>query len=377
MDQNYLSQWLTLSELSALPSTVISKLLRDFDSLQAIVDAPDLRVHGVSPELLTDIWRALRQPVPPPHATRALLWGQQSGNYIITRRDSAYPPLLKEIADPPPWLFVRGRPETLLTPQVAIVGSRNCSVDGREAASLFAKDLANRGFSICSGLARGIDTAAHVSACKAMGSTVGVLGCGVDKVYPASNFKLAQEICNAGALVSELPLGSAARAEHFPKRNRVISGMSLGVIIVEAAERSGSLITARMAIEQNREVFAVPGSIRNPQSHGCHRMIREGATLVCTPEQVVEQLRSLVEFQIESLGAPRVEPSPVEPPLTMGDRVPGKEEREVLQQIGYDPVTVDDLIERLNMELPALHAILLRLELSGRIRCETGRYALS
>lgn len=148
--------------------------------------------------------------------------------------------------------------------------------------------------------------------------------------------------------------------------------MSLGVIIVEAAERSGSLITARMAIEQNREVFAVPGSIRNPQSHGCHRMIREGATLVYTPEQVVEQLRSLVEFQIESLGAP-----PVEPPLSMGDRAPGKEEREVLQQIGYDPVTVDDLIERLNMELPALHATLLRLELSGRIRCETGRYALS
>ncbi|MDO8271736.1 MAG: DNA-processing protein DprA [Gammaproteobacteria bacterium] len=313
----------------------------------------------------------------PPHASKALLWCQQPGNYIITRRDRAYPPLLKEIVDPPPWLFVRGRPETLLLPQVAIVGSRNCSVDGREVAALFASDLVSRGFSICSGLARGIDTAAHVSACKAKAATVGILGCGVDKVYPSSNFHLAQEICHIGALVSELPLGSAARAEHFPRRNRVISGMSLGVIVIEAAERSGSLITARMAIEQNREVFAVPGSIRNPQSRGCHRMIREGATLVDSSEQVIEQLRSLVEFQIESLGIPRVEHAVVESPATTGDKVTGKEEREVLQQIGYDPVTVDNLIERVNIELSALHTILLRLELSGRIRCESGRYALS
>lgn len=377
MDQNYLSQWLTLSELSVVSSSVISRLLRDFDSLQAIVDVPDLSEYGASPEMRTHIWRALGQAVAPPHASRALLWSQQQGNYIITRRDTAYPPLLKEIADPPPWLFVRGRPETLLLPQVAIVGSRNCSVDGREVAAMFARDLASRGFSICSGLARGIDTAAHVSACKAKAPTVGVLGCGVDKVYPSSNFQLAQEICNTGALVSELPLGSAARAEHFPKRNRVISGMSLGVIVVEAAERSGSLITVRMAIEQNREVFAVPGSIRNPQSRGCHRMIREGAMLVDSPEQVVEQLRSLVEFQIESLGAPRVERAADESPAATGDKITGKEEREVLQQIGYDPVTVDSLIERLNMELPALHAILLRLELSGRIHCESGRYALS
>lgn len=377
MDQNYLSQWLTLSELSAVPSTVISRLLRDFDSLQAILDAPDLSAYGASPEMLTHVWRALRQAVVPPHATRALLWSHQPGNYIITRRDYAYPPLLKEIIDPPPWLFVRGRPETLLLPQVAIVGSRNCSVDGREVAALFARDLASRGFSICSGLARGIDTAAHVSVCNAKAATVGVLGCGVDNVYPSSNFHLAREICATGALVSELPLGSAARAEHFPKRNRVISGMSLGVIVVEAAERSGSLITVRMAIEQNREVFAVPGSIRNPQSRGCHRMIREGATLVDSPEQVVEQLLSLVDFQIESLGIPRVERALVESPATLGDKTTGKEEREVLQQIGYDPVTVDSLIERVNIELPVLHAILLKLELSGRIRCESGRYALS
>ncbi|MDO9318210.1 MAG: DNA-processing protein DprA [Gammaproteobacteria bacterium] len=377
MDQYFLSQWLTLSECSTVSSAVISRLLRDFDSLQEIVDAPGLAAYGASPEILTQIRRALRQTVAPPHATKVLLWCQQPGNYIITRRDSAYPPLLKEIVDPPPWLFVRGRPETLLLPQVAIVGSRHCSVDGREVAALFASDLVSRGFSICSGLARGIDTAAHVSACKAKAATVGVLGCGVDKVYPSSNFHLAQEICHTGALVSELPLGSAARAEHFPKRNRIITGMSLGVIVIEAAERSGSLITARMAIEQNREVFAVPGSIRNPQSRGCHRMIREGATLVDSSEQVIEQLRSLVEFQIESLGIPRVEHAVVESPATTGDKVTGKEEREVLQQIGYDPVTVDNLIERVNIELSALHTILLRLELSGRIRCESGRYALS
>ncbi len=377
MDQYCLGQWLALSELNAASSSVISRLLRDFGSLQAVVDAPDIAEYGTSPDILMHIWRVLRCTDAPPQATRALLWSKEPGNCIITRRDMFYPPLLQEIVDPPPWLFVRGRPETLLLPQVAIVGSRNCSVDGREVAAMFASDLANRGFSICSGLARGIDTAAHTAACKATGATVGVLGCGVDKVYPSSNFQLAKEICHTGVLVSELPLGCPARAEHFPRRNRVISGMSLGVIVVEAAERSGSLITVRMAIEQNREVFAVPGSIRNPHSRGCHRMIREGATLADSPEQVVEQLRSLVEFQIGSLGAHREERADVESPLVTGDKATAKQEREVLQQIGYDPVTVDALIERLNMELPALHALLLRLELSGRIRCEAGRYILS
>lgn len=377
MDQYCLGQWLALSELSAASSPVISRLMRDFGSLQAVADAPDIAEYRISPETLKHIRRLLRCTDAPPQTIKALLWSKEPGNCIITRRDAFYPPLLQEIVDPPPWLFVRGRPETLLLPQVAIVGSRNCSVDGREVAAMFASELANRGFSICSGLARGIDTAAHTVACKATGATVGVLGCGVDKVYPSSNFQLAKEICHTGALVSELPLGSPARAEHFPKRNRVISGMSLGVIVVEAAERSGSLITARMAIEQNREVFAVPGSVRNPHSRGCHRMIREGATLADSPEQVVEQLRSLVEFQIESLEAHREERIVVESPLVTGDKATAKQEREVLQQIGYDPVTVDALIERLNMELPALHALLLRLELSGRIRCEAGRYILS
>lgn len=377
MDLNCLSQWLALSELTVVPSSIISRLLRDFESLQEVVDAPDLTAYGASPEIFTQIWRALKQTVAPPSATSALLWCQQSGNHIITRRDRAYPPLLKEIVDPPPWLFVRGRPETLLLPQVAIIGSRNCSVDGREVAAMFASDLASRGFSICSGLARGIDTAAHVSACKAKAATVGVLGCGADRVYPSSNFQLAQEICHTGALVSELPLGSAARAEHFPKRNRIISGMSAGVIVVEAAERSGSLITVRMAIEQNREVFAVPGSVRNPQSRGCHRLIREGATLADSPEQVVEQLRSLVEFQIGSVGILRAGPAALESSAVMVGKPTAREDREVLQEIGYDPVTVDTLIERLNIELPVLHAILLRLELGGRIRCEAGRYALN
>ncbi len=377
MDLNCLSQWLALSEITAVPSTIVSRLLRDFESLQDVVDAPDLAAYGASPEIFTQIWRTLKQTVAPPGAASALLWCQQPGNHIITRRDGAYPPLLKEIVDPPPWLFVRGRPETLLLPQVAIIGSRNCSVDGREAAAMFASDLGSRGFSICSGLARGIDTAAHASACKAKAATVAVLGCGADKVYPSSNLQLAQEISHTGALVSELPLGSPARAEHFPKRNRIISGMSAGVIVVEAAERSGSLITVRMAIEQNREVFAVPGSVRNPQSRGCHRMIRDGATLVDSPEQVVEQLCSLVDFQIGSLGILAAEPVALECTVANGDKTAGKAEREVLQQIGYDPVTVDKLIERLNMELPVLHAILLKLELSGRIRCEAGRYALT
>ena len=193
-------------------------------------------------------------------------------------------------------------------------------------------------------------------------------------MYPSSNLKLAQDICKNGALVSELPLGSAARAEHFPRRNRIISGMSLGVIVIEAAEKSGSLITARMAMEQGREVFAVPGSARNPLSKGCHRLIRDGATLVDSPEQVLEQVRALVEFQLEALHFPGAEKRDV-----CRSRIEGlsdKEEREVLRQIGYDPVTVDLLMERLTMELPALQATLLALEFSGKVRCVAGRYCL-
>ncbi|MES3006579.1 MAG: DNA-processing protein DprA [Pseudomonadota bacterium] len=340
------------------------------------MDSPALRASGASTELQRSICHSLQQTVVPPHTASALLWRQQSGNHIITIRDNGYPPLLKQIVDPPAWLFVRGQPEALLIPQIAIVGSRHCSVDGREVAALFAADLGRRGFSVCSGLARGIDTAAHLAASKARATTVGVLGCGVDRIYPPSNLKLAQQMCERGALVSELPLGSAARAEHFPRRNRIISGMSLGVIVIEAAERSGSLITARMAMEQNREVFAVPGSVRNPLSRGCHRLIREGATLVDAPEQVVEQIGALVEFQLEALLMPGVEQAATRQLTVVHDGKPDKEERAVLQQIGYDPVTVDDLIERLQMELPALHAILLGLELSGRVRCESGRYVL-
>ncbi len=376
MDQSILSQWLALSEHGALPSTLLTRLLKEFASPEETLDSPALRTSGVSSELRMRICHALQQAVVPPYTANALLWSQRSGNHIITIRDTAYPPLLKQIVDPPAWLFVRGQPEALLIPQIAIVGSRHCSVDGREVAALFAADLARRGFSICSGLARGIDTAAHLAVNKARATTVGVLGCGVDRIYPPSNLKLAQEICERGALVSELALGSAARAEHFPRRNRIISGMSLGVIVIEAAERSGSLITARMAMEQNREVFAVPGSVRNPLSRGCHRLIREGATLVDAPEQVVEQIGALVEFQLEALVTPEAEQAAAQPPMLMCDGKSDKEARAALQQIGYDPVTVDDLIERLKMELPALHAILLRLELSGKVRCESGRYAL-
>ena len=376
MDQEPLSQWLALYALPGLPLSLFSRLMREYDSPVAILEtkAAALRERGVHPELISCIDNRIAECRSLPPVAKALSWGAMAGNHIISLRDADYPPLLKEITDPPPILFVKGRPERLLIPQLAIVGSRHCSVDGREVASWFATDLALKGFSICSGLARGIDTAAHSAASSAGAITVGVLGCGVDRIYPSSNLKLAQDICKNGALVSELPLGSAARAEHFPRRNRIISGMSLGVIVIEAAEKSGSLITARMAMEQGREVFAVPGSARNPLSKGCHRLIRDGATLVDSPEQVLEQVRALVEFQLEALHFPGAEKRDVCRSRIEG--VSDKEEREVLRQIGYDPVTVDLLMERLTMELPALQATLLALEFSGKVRCVAGRYCL-
>lgn len=307
----------------------------------------------------------------------ALSWCEAGDRHIVTMADPFYPPLLREIPDSPPLLFVTGKLESLLIPQIAVVGSRRCSMDGREVAMSFAADLARRGLSVCSGLALGIDSAAHTAAVNAGGVTVAVQGTGADSVYPKTNLLLAANIRELGALVSELPLGSSAQAAHFPRRNRIISGMSLGVIVVEAALQSGSLITARLAMEQNREVFAVPGSVRNPLSRGTHRLIRDGATLLETPDQVLEQLGSLLGGHLASLRQPcgdgfesgMTASKPAIDTLT-------REERMVLSAVGYDPVSVDMLVERTGLAASEVQSTLLTLEFNSKVLCEAGRYTL-
>ena len=299
-------------------------------------------------------------------AERDLAWRQQASNrHILTLTDADYPSRLREIAAAPPILFVAGRADSLADPQIAVVGSRNPSAGGRQNAALFASGLARCGLVITSGLALGIDAAAHAGALEAHGATIAVAGHGLDRVYPAAHRDLAHRITEHGAWISEFPIGIQARPDHFPRRNRIISGLSLGVLVVEAAEQSGSLITARYALEQGREVFAVPGSIHNPASAGCHRLIRAGAILVESAAQVLEELAPLL--------GNRCGPSPTGPEKA---EVPEDQAcRGLLELMGYEARTTDELVEGSGLTAEAVSSMLLTLELGGFVAGDVcGRY---
>lgn len=280
---------------------------------------------------------------------RSLAWADQPGQHILTLADAAYPRALLEIADPPTLLYVRGNPALLQKRGLAMVGSRNATPQGLQTAEAFAKALASQGQCIISGLALGIDAAAHRGALAAHGETVAVIGTGADRIYPARNKALALAIVEQGAVVSEFPLGTPALAANFPRRNRIISGLSRGVLVVEAAPESGSLITARLAAEQGREVFAIPGSIHSPVARGCHKLIKQGAKLVETAADVLEELGNYVDLPL-----PRLDPAQVE-------------DNPLLAALGHDPCSLDDLAERTGLHAGQLLPELLILELSGQI----------
>lgn len=288
---------------------------------------------------------------------------------LITIEDPDYPGLLRQIPAPPPLLFVRGNIGCLNLPQIAIVGSRNPTNGGLENAQRFAEYLAGNGFAITSGLALGVDAAAHQGALAAQGKTIGVMGTGIDIIYPSRHRQLAQQILEAGGLlVSELPLGAGSKAAHFPQRNRIISGLSYGVLVVEAAIQSGSLITAKTALQQNREVFAIPGSIHNPLARGCHQLIRQGATLVETGKDIVEQLDGMLSYQRETLSIMhRKEQKNTQTEPKSLDGLSALEQQ-LIQAMGYDPVNIDDLIERTEMTPGGLAALLVGLEIKGFVQ---------
>lgn len=290
---------------------------------------------------------------------RDLAWAAQPGQHILTIEDPLYPPQLREIAQPPPLLFVKGNPRHLADPQIAIVGSRHPTPGGRENACVFAEALARAGLGVTSGLALGIDAAAHEGALKAGGLTIAVAATGLDCTYPARNRALAERIAETGALVSEFPTGVGVRAEFFPRRNRIISGLSLGALVVEAARRSGSLITARFAIEQGREVFAVPGSIHNPMAKGCHRLIRQGAKLAEAAGDVLEELAPLIA--VETVPTSSEDNAGTEGPALDADH------KRVLECLGFDPIPIDTLIERSGLTAEAVSSMLLILELQGHV----------
>jgi len=338
--------WLALSLIRGLGDEGARHLLREFGSPDAVLAAPVSSLKAfVKPEVAAAIGKGIGEDVLAP----ALTWLEDSQNHLVTLGDSDYPQALLNITDPPLLLYVKGRRDLLNATSLAIVGSRHATPQGINNAEEFANTLSDAGLCIISGMAHGIDAAAHRGALRGQGSSIAVVGTGLDKVYPAANRDLAHALARQGALISEFPLGTPPVATNFPLRNRLISGMSIGCLIVEASLQSGSLITARLSMEQGRDVFAIPGSIHSPQSKGCHKLIKQGAKLAESAQDILEELAGL-------LGPP---PRKTET-LQGGDAG-------LPDLIGFDPVSMDTLCLRSGLTVSRLSAMLLTLELEGRI----------
>jgi DNA processing protein len=356
MPTEELEAWLQLIRCAGLGGAAIVGLVEEFGSAAAAIAAGKSawKRRGASDEACRNL------SCPDPARLQADLdWCAGPRRGLITWSDPRYPSRLRDIASAPPALFFRGDVDLLGLPQLAIVGSRNATPQGLETAGEFAAELARRGLVICSGLALGIDGAAHRGALAAGGMTVAVCGTGLDRAYPAQHKGLAEEIDRAGLLVSEFAPGTPPRAENFPRRNRLIAGLSLGVLVVEAARESGSLITARLAAEQGREVFAIPGSIHNVMSRGCHQLIRNGAKLVETAADVLEELGPQVGAWLRSQRGTMPEPAP--------GTVPAPRHQALVEALGDHPMGVDSLVEKLGLGVDAVNTALIELELDGQV----------
>ncbi len=346
-----LCAWLRLTLIPGVGGETRRVLLKSFGLPTAVFDASHAALAGV-------IGQALAETVLT-HDARggidsALEWLAQPGNGLVTLADPDYPQALLDSADPPVLLYLKGRRDMLNRPMLAIVGSRNATAQGERDALAFARGLGEAGLCIVSGLALGIDAAAHRGALATDAGTVAIIGTGADRLYPARNADLAREIAQRGAILSEFPLGTPALANNFPRRNRIIAGMARGTLVVEAAPRSGSLITARLAAEAGREVFAIPGSIHSPQARGCHQLIRQGAKLVETVQDVLEELGAAM-------------PVAPELPQSAADTGLNAIEARVFAALGVAACDIDTLSERSGLTAADLLAILLPMELGGRV----------
>ncbi len=352
--------WLALSRIPNICTFPLRQWLTQHPIETLFSTSPDeLFSHGFQPAHLEQFTQLNWQ-----RAEQDWQWCQDHHCQLISINDSHYPILLSEITRPPLLLFAQGDLSLLNQPQLAMVGTRNPSPLGIELATQFSHSLSKAGLTITSGLARGIDAASHRAALAAEGKTIAVMGTGLQQIYPPAHQKLANEIKAKGVLLSEFPIDAPPKAMHFPMRNRIISGLSLGVLVVEAAERSGSLITARMALEQNREVFAMPGSIHNPVARGCHSLIRQGAKLVETAHDVLEELGRLNAFLSEKNQEHTKQKTLDLPPA----------DKQILKLIGYEVTPFNVIMGRSGLTTIELSSILLSLELAGYLLCVTGGY---
>ena len=339
-----LASWVALNQIPGLGNEGLRRLLQNFgDPAHVFATPAHLLKQVVQPAVAEAIARGWDEAALEPLSG----WLDDPQNNVVTLADPDYPQALLNIPAPPFLLYIKGRRELLNRPALAIVGSRNATAQGLNNAEAFAQAASNAGLCIVSGMAHGIDAAAHRGGLRGQGASIGVVGTGLDKIYPAANRDLAHHLAQAGALVSEFPLGTPPLAANFPRRNRIISGMSLGCLVVEASLQSGSLITARMALEQGREVFAIPGSIHAPQSKGCHHLIKQGAKLVEQAQDILEELGHFAANPAIQAKVPENQP--------------------LLAHLGFDPVDIDSLIQRSGLTIDALSAILLQLELEGAV----------
>jgi DNA processing protein len=343
--------WASLQLIPGLSSRALVALLKAFGGPAEVLAASRA---SLKPWVGAELASVIAHGAAPDELSRSLAWLAEPGHALVAWDDPAYPSALLTISDPPPVLHYAGKLELLNRPALAIVGSRNATPQGRENAEAFAAALSAAGLTIVSGLAQGIDAAAHRGGLAGPGNSVAVVGTGIDRIYPAGNKALAHRLAQEGGLLSQFTLGTPPVPGNFPRRNRVISGLVRGVLVVEATPNSGSLITARFAAEQGREVFAIPGSIHSPFSKGCHRLIKEGAKLVETAQDVLEELG------LAPAGA-SARPGAGTEPAADGDTA------RVLAALGHDPVDVDTLAERTGLAASAIVVALVELELRGQV----------
>jgi len=363
MEQNELAAWLAFSFVPKLGGKKLSRLA-SVASLAHLIDYSERELAALG--LVQDQIRYLRETAPQ-EVEECLSWQQANeSHHILTPFCDGYPSLLKEIATAPPVLFVKGRITALSDPQMALVGSRNASPDGQRVAHQFAREFVQQGLVVTSGLALGIDGHAHDGALQAGGETIAVLGSGLESIYPARHKKLAQRVMESGALVSEFRPKAKPRPDNFPRRNRIISGLAVGVLVVEAAEKSGSLITARYAAEQGRDVFVIPGSIANPNCHGSNQLIRCGACLVQNSEQVLSEIGTLVDWSLR-----QKQPQPDLFSVQSDQQLPFAE---LLANVGVEATPVDILASRTHIPVHEVMMQLLELELSGHVVAVSGGY---
>ncbi|MEW6079027.1 MAG: DNA-processing protein DprA [Thermodesulfobacteriota bacterium] len=366
-----LAAWFGLKTIPGVGNHTYKRLLDAFGSPQQVFAAGRdqlLAVEGVTPAIAGAIIRHS----PPENVQKNIDICREKGITVVTMTDPAYPRLLRDLPDPPPYLYVLGR----LEPDAAcisIVGSRNPTGYGKSMARQLARDLAGHGLTVVSGMARGIDTAAHQGALDGGGKTCAVLGSGVASIYPRENRPLSEKIAAGGAVVSELPVFAKPQTYHFPMRNRIISGMSVGTIVVEAARKSGSLITARLAAEQGREVFAVPGSIQSFKSAGTHGLLKQGARLIENAADVLADISHMIAIHPPALPA---DGTATGGPRTNSSDCLDSDERLVLRTLECYPVHIDEIVRKTGLDPGKTAGVLLRLELKGRVRQEPGKYFL-